>query len=146
MFKLPLKSTHSVGRSPISFSTRGLKSSPASDRTMHVDRVVNELQAAEGTTNTICRRLANDRMTTRTEQLIWLARYSLDVSAAHNCNVDPDGKPAVDDQPKVAENEKQPTTCEAKDGPTLDLASVWAHLWLVSWTCPFCHVHANIMR
>lgn len=105
---------------------------------MDVDQVVNELQAAEGTTNTgrlvnkICRRLANDRMTTRTEQLIWLARYSLNASAAHNRNVEFDGKPAMEERPKVAENEKQPITCEANDGPTLELTSVWAHLWSVS--------------
>jgi len=122
MFKLRLQFTRSIARSPVYFPKRGLGSSSAPGPTQHVNQVVNELQAAQGTTNTgrlinkICQRLANDRVTTRTEQLIWLARYSLDASAAHKRSVECNGKPVVDEQPQVAEDGKQPTRCEQDDG------------------------------
>ncbi|PWO30711.1 CcmA, ABC-type multidrug transport system, ATPase component [Pyrenophora tritici-repentis] len=118
MFKPPLQHTRIIVRSPIYFPKRGLESSSASDHTNHVNQVVNEFQAAQGITNAgrvineICQRLAKDRLTTQTEQLIWLARYSLDASEAHKHNVDGNGKPAVQEQPKIADNGKQPATCE----------------------------------
>ncbi|KAE8855598.1 hypothetical protein PTNB73_09884 [Pyrenophora teres f. teres] len=135
MFKLPLQHMRRIFRSPVYLPKRGLESSSAADRTKYVNQAVNELQAAQRTTNTsrivnkICQRLAKDRATTRTEQLIWLARYSLDASAAHKRNVDGDGKPAAEEKSKVADDGKQTTTCEEDDGQAWEAASVWTHLW-----------------
>ncbi|KAK1908097.1 hypothetical protein P3342_013417 [Pyrenophora teres f. teres] len=130
MFKLPLQHMRRIVRSPVYLPKRGLESSSAADRTKYVNQAVNELQAAQRTTNTsrivnkICQRLAKDRATTRTEQLIWLARYSLDASAAHKRNVDGDGKPAAEEKSKVADDGKQTTTCEEDDGQAWEAASV----------------------
>ncbi|KAF1832604.1 hypothetical protein BDW02DRAFT_570891 [Decorospora gaudefroyi] len=88
MFKFPLQIARRRVRHPVSFLRRCLTSSSVSDRAMYVNQAVNELQTAQGTTSTgrlvnrICTRLANDRATTRTEQLIWLAKHALETSTA----------------------------------------------------------------
>jgi hypothetical protein len=80
MFKLPLHTARRGFNQPVTVFNGYLHSSAATDRTMCVNQAVNGLQTAQSTTaagrivNKLSMRLANDRATTRTEQLIWLAK------------------------------------------------------------------------
>jgi hypothetical protein len=86
---------------------------------MCVDRTVNELQAAQGTTTTgrivnkICTRLANDRATTRTEQLIWLAKHALDTSAAPKRKPDVSNDSVSHERREKDENKKKSAASKA---------------------------------
>jgi hypothetical protein len=106
---------------------------------MCVDRAVNELQAAQGTTTTgrivnkICTRLANDRATTRTEQLIWLAKHALDTSAAPKRNVDGSNVSVYHERPEKHEDEPKSAAPEANGKHSQEGVSIWPHLWWVRY-------------
>jgi len=137
MFKLPLQTARGVSRSaPVSIK-RQLRpsSSSASDRAGCVDRAVNELQAAQGITTTgrvvnkICTRLANDRATTRTEQLIWLAKHALDTSAAPKRDTASSKASVYQNPPEKQEDEQKSTASEADGKRSWDGVSAWPHMW-----------------
>ncbi|KAI4916044.1 hypothetical protein J4E90_004490 [Alternaria incomplexa] len=136
MFKLPLQTARGVSRSaPVSIK-RQLRpsSSSASDRAGCVDRAVNELQAAQGITTTgrvvnkICTRLANDRATTRTEQLIWLAKHALDTSAAPKRDTASSKASVYQNPPEKQEDEQKSTASEADGKRSWDGVSAWPHM------------------
>ena len=137
MFKLPLQTARGVSRSaPVSIK-RHLRpsSSSASDRAGCVDRAVNELQAAQGITTTgrvvnkICTRLANDRATTRTEQLIWLAKHALDTSAAPKRDTASSKASVYQNPPEKQEDEQKSAASEADGKRSWDGVSAWPHMW-----------------
>ncbi|KAH6852970.1 hypothetical protein BKA58DRAFT_64120 [Alternaria rosae] len=121
--KAPLHTARSITRpSSVSFKLRlRPSSSSVSDHTMCVDRAVNELRAAQGTTTTgriinkICTQLANDRATTRTEQLIWLAKHALDTSAAPKRDTD-SSKASVYQEPPEKRQDEQKSAASEADG------------------------------
>jgi hypothetical protein len=139
MLKFPLQTARSAFRCKSVSSKHYLRSSTssASDRTMCVDRAVNELQAAQGTTTTgrivnkICTRLANDRATTRTEQLIWLAKHALDTSAAPKRNVDGSNVSIYHERPEKDQDEHKSAASEANGKHSQEGVSIWPHLWWV---------------
>jgi hypothetical protein len=120
MFKYPFHTVRrSVGR-PISLSKRTLRSSAAIDRTMCVSHAVNEFQTAQGTTtagrivNKISMRLANDRATTRTEQLIWLAEHALEISTTQKTNQSQTNPFTVtEESPESCDNKTTSTASES---------------------------------
>jgi hypothetical protein len=83
---------------------------------MCVSQAVNELQTAQGTTTTgrmvnkICTRLANDRATTRTEQLIWLARQALETSKAQKTSKIQEDLLAFEEPPKSCDTKTTSAT------------------------------------
>jgi hypothetical protein len=123
MFKPPLQTARRSVRQPVmsSITRRYFRSSAATDRTTCDNQAVNEFQAAQGTTtagrivNKLSMRLANDRATTRTEQLIWLAKYALESSTAQKTSTIPEATP---DYPRGQESpstvQEQPESHEAK--------------------------------
>ncbi|KAG9188367.1 hypothetical protein G6011_02290 [Alternaria panax] len=102
---------------------------------MCVDRAVNELQAAQGTTSTgrvvnkICARLANDRATTRTEQLIWLAKHALETSAAPKRNTDRSDDSMSRERQEQSGNEQKAAASDASAKQSQEGVSVWPHMW-----------------
>jgi hypothetical protein len=118
MFKLPLQTVRRSVRQPVSFSKRSLRSSATTDRTMCVSQAVNELQTAQTTTtgrivNKICTRLANDRATTRTEQLIWLAKHALETSKAPKTSKIQEDLLAFEEPPKSCDTMTTSATSES---------------------------------
>lgn len=137
MFKLPLQTVRSIARPRSLSSKRHLRqnSSSASDRTMCVNRAINELQAAQGTTTTgrivnkICTRLANDRATTRTEQLIWLAKHTLETSAAFNQDTNRSDDSISHKRREKGGDGQEAAASEAKAKPSQEGVSVWPSMW-----------------
>ena len=137
MFKLPLQTVRSIAR-PRSLSfKRHLRqnSSSASGRTMCVNCAINELQAAQGTTTTgrivnkICTRLANDRATTRTEQLIWLAKHALETSAAFNQDTNRSDDSVSHKRREKGGDGQEAAASEAKAKTSHEGVSVWPSMW-----------------
>jgi hypothetical protein len=137
MSKLPLQTARSIAR-PTSFPSKAhlrQTSSSASDRTMCVNAAVNELQAAQGTTSTgrivnrICTRLANDRATTRTEQLIWLAKHALETSAAPKRNTDRSHDSTSHERSEKDEDKQKAASFEANGKQSQGGVSVWPSMW-----------------
>lgn len=133
MFKLTLQIARTFAR-PISFpSKRHLRqnSNSASDRTMCVNRAVHELQATQGTTtnghivNKICIRLANDKATAHTEQLIWLAKHALETSAVPMRNTDRSHEFVSRERPEKDEDKQKAAASEANGKQSQESVSVW---------------------
>ena len=120
MFKLPLHTARRGFNQSVTVSKRYLRSSAATDRTMCVNQAVNEFQTAQGTTtagrivNKLSMRLANDRATTRTEQLIWLAKYALETRTTHKMSTVQESSPVAEERPESREE----NTTSATSGST----------------------------
>lgn len=102
---------------------------------MCVNRAINELQAAQGTTTTgrivnkICTRLANDRATTRTEQLIWLAKHALETSAAFNQDTNSSDGSVSHKRREKGGDGQEAAASEVKAKTSQEGVSVWPSMW-----------------
>jgi len=120
-----MQSARTCAMSATIHARRAIRWASTSSRTMLVNRAVNEFQSATRTTpaarfvDRICIMLANDRATTRTEQLVWLAEYSLGVSRASK-------DPATHCNGKGPDKSVAP---EMDGRQASERVDVWPHLW-----------------
>ncbi|KAF1939014.1 hypothetical protein EJ02DRAFT_457354 [Clathrospora elynae] len=124
MFKLSLQTSRFCSKRPSSFSRRYVRSSSSSAPAVCIDQAVNEFQAARATTNAgrivnkLCTRLAQDRATTRTEQLVWLAQHCLEISAVGKSNGVQDQETTVERRREDHEDKTTSATSNPVDRPS----------------------------
>lgn len=140
MFRFPLQTVRSGFKRAWSIPVRTLTESSTSNSNKSVSQSNNERQVAQATANKVeildnlCTRLVDARQTTRIEQLIWLAKHSLEESATRKNNatqvdvLTPEDDMARSPQKQSPENQTVRTT-EVPRRQSEEALSIWPHLW-----------------
>ncbi|KAF1851448.1 uncharacterized protein K460DRAFT_413009 [Cucurbitaria berberidis CBS 394.84] len=134
MFRFPLQRIRSDLKRASSTPVRTLTGSSAPDCYMRAGQAVTKRQATHTTANKgeiidkLCARLTDERQTTRAEQLVWLAKDSLEASVAQKRGVAKNDTMKMDDKSQSFEDQTSSAT-ESPRGQAWEGLSIWSHLW-----------------